>query len=63
MRGEELGFGRFPGREQCPIHGAAFWERIFRQSEGCDWKEAVKAGRHRTVSSSLGQLVVCDTKP
>ena len=32
--GQELGFGRFPGCRQCPIHKTAS-EGIFWQSEGC----------------------------
>jgi hypothetical protein len=33
VRGEELGFGGFPGGEQCPIHRVASLEGIFLIAE------------------------------
>jgi hypothetical protein len=35
VRGEELGFGRFPGSGQCPMHRAASSQGILQQSEDC----------------------------
>src|SRR5207253_1902507 len=34
VRGEELGFGGFPGGGQCPIHTAASLERIVSSAVG-----------------------------
>jgi hypothetical protein len=35
VRGEQLGFGGFPGSGQCPFHRGRLQEVILLQSEGC----------------------------